>query len=219
MTPEHSSAPETLGILGAGKSGLAIARLALAAGYRVLVAGSGDPERITLTIEVLAPGALAVTAEQAVRESSLVVLALPLAKYRTIPAAALAGRIVIDVMNYWPPIDGVISEFEQATRTSSEIIQSFLPASHLVKTFNHIGYHEMEADARASGAPDRAALALAGNDPDAVAAVAAFIDAVGYDAVGVGQLDQGARFQPGTPLFGIRLTEDQLASALDGALA
>jgi predicted dinucleotide-binding enzyme len=219
MTREQSSELETVGILGAGKSGMAIARLALSAGYRVLVAGSGDPGNIALTIEVLARGATAVTAERVARESELVVLAMPLAKYRSAPVVALAGRIVIDVMNYWPPTDGVIAEFEDAARTSSEIVQSFLPASHVVKAFNHIGYHEMEIDARPSGAADRAALALAGDDPGALATVAAFIDAVGFDPVSVGQLDQGVRFQPGTPPFGIRLTEERLISALAGVPA
>jgi predicted dinucleotide-binding enzyme len=53
----------------------------------------------------------------------------------------------------------------------------------------------------------------------ALATVAAFIDAVGFDPVSVGQLDQGVRFQPGTPPFGIRLTEERLISALAGVPA
>ena len=212
------SDPKVIGILGAGRVGTAIARRALAAGYEVRIASSRAPAEIALVLQFVAPGAIAATTAELVAASDIIVLALPLSKYRSLDPAALAGKIVVDAMNYWAPTDGTLPEFEGAP-SSAEVIADFLPDARLLRSFNHMGYHEIDGEARPAGDPDRRAMALAGDDAGARAVLAGVIDRLGFDPVDAGPLRAARGFAIGTPIFGAPLGERELQAALIAPLA
>ena len=208
------AAPAVIGILGAGKVGTVLARLALAAGHRVLISSSGSAERIALIVEVLAPGAEPRTTAEVIDEAEVVILALPLGKVRSLPAAALAGKLVVDAANHWEPVDGPLPEFTQDPRGTSEVVADLLPGARIVKAFSHLGYHDLDERGLPAGSPDRVALAIAGDDPADVATVAALVDSFGFDPLPTGDLITGAGFQAHTRAFGYPLTSAELRAAI-----
>nr|WP_062338051.1 NAD(P)-binding domain-containing protein [Herbidospora sakaeratensis] len=191
----------TVAFIGSGHIGGTVARLAVAAGYDVVLSNSRGPETLQELVDELGPKARAATAAEAAAAGDFVIVSVPLGAYRKVPVEPLAGKVVLDTNNYYPDRDGVFPELEAGSTTSSELLQEHLPSSRVVKVFNNIFYVHLRALPRPAGAADRSALAIAG-DADAKAQVAAFLDAIGYDAVDAGTLADGWRYQPGTPAYG-----------------
>jgi 8-hydroxy-5-deazaflavin:NADPH oxidoreductase len=204
----------TIGIYGAGKAGTALARLTMAAGYRTLVAGSPRGSGLELLLELVVPGAEAADARTLARDADVVVLLAPFSRRAELPLEELDDKIVVDAMNYWPPVDGTDPAVDADGRGTTEIVAQRNPRARWVKSFSHLGYHDLEDDARPEGAPDRRAIAVVSDDPEAAAAVADLVDRLGFDPVTAAPLTRGRLLQPGGDLFGVRLTAEQMRHAL-----
>jgi predicted dinucleotide-binding enzyme len=206
---------KTLAILGAGKLGIVLTQLALRAGYEVYIAGSGDPAKIALSIKVLTPGAIAAWSADAIDHADIIILALPLGKYQTIPADKLQDKLVVDAMNYWWEVDGKDSEFNNPTTSSSEIIQEFLSGARVVKALSHMGYHHLLDESKPKGAAGRKAIAIAGNDDIDNKITATLVNDLGFDPVIIGPLSRGKILEPGHDLFGANVDAQTLIQKVD----
>ncbi|MFC8516833.1 NADPH-dependent F420 reductase [Streptomyces sp. NPDC057257] len=193
-----------IGILGSGEIGSTLARLLTAAGHEVALANRRGPESLAGLVGELGGRARAASVEEAIAFGDpLVFVAIPFGAYETLPAGALAGKVVVDTTNYTPGRDGIFPELEEDRTTSSELIAAHLPDSRLVKAVNTLNYKYL-LDLARPGAPreERIALFVAGDDTEADGTVAALLEELGFAVVRTGPLGTGGRRQqPGTPVF------------------
>ena len=192
----------TIGFIGSGNIGSTVARLAVAAGHDVVLSNSRGPETLQDLVGELGPKARAATPAEAAAAGDVVVVTVPLKAYADIPAAPLAGKVIVDTTNYYPARDGVIEELENGSTTSSELLQKHFAGATVVKGFNNIWFGHLGALGRPAGSPDRSALPIAGDDAAAKQAVTELFDSLGYDTVDAGPLAESWRTHPETPVYG-----------------
>jgi len=207
----------TIGIIGAGKIGSQVARLAVGSGYDVVISNSRGPETLADLIAELGPRASAATSRDAGGAGDIIVVTVPLKAYRDIPVEPLAGKVVIATNNYYPDRDGRIAELDDESTTTAEMLQAHLPDSTVVKAFNHIAANDLTGHALPPGSSGRRALAIAGDDADAKAVVVELLDTFGFDAVDAGPLAEGWRFQRDTAAYGPRQDVAEVTAALADA--
>ncbi|MCI1678310.1 MAG: NAD(P)-binding domain-containing protein [Ewingella americana] len=206
-----------IGIIGAGFVGRAISKLALKAGHQVMLSNSRDPKTLfTLTRTTQCQAG---TPQQAAEFGDIVVIAIPLEAYRSVPAAPLVGKVVIDANNYYPDRDGRIPELDQHQTTTSEMLAKHLPESRIIKAFNAIRMDDLLNDGLPASAAERRALPIAGDDAQGKALVTALLDEFGFDVVDAGGLAEGWRFEAGTPVYCVPLNQEQLKAGLQATAA
>ena len=204
-----------IGIIGAGNIGSTLTRRLTALGHQVSVANSRHPE--TLADLVAETGASAVSAGEASVGADVVVVTIPLKAVPELPSDVLDGAaddvVVVDTCNYYPQRDGRIDAIEDGMPESRWVEQQL--GVSVVKAFNGIQAAHLLTMGLPEGTAGRIALPVAGDDADAKRVVSGLVDALGFDPVDGGGLDDSWRQQPGTPVYG----SDRDAAGVREALA
>ena len=191
-----------IGVIGAGQIGATLTRRFTALGHEVFVANSRGPE--TLAQLVQETGAHAVTAREAARRGTIVVVTIPEAQVPHLPDDLFQGVpddvVIVDTGNYYPrQRDGRIAAIEAGLPESRWVEQQL--GRPVGKAVNNIRAQHLLELGKPAGTPERIALPVAGDDLAAKEVVLDLIDQLGFDGVDAGGLDESWRQQPGTPVY------------------
>jgi len=179
----------TIGILGAGSLGSAVARSLAQAGIRANIANSRAPSSLSALVTDIGGTISAVSREHAA-SCDLVVVAINWSKL----PGALANlppwnnRIVVDANN---SIEAPL--FQPADlqgRSSSEVFAEWVPGARVVKAFNHLSPELLASDPQAEGG--RRVLFYSGDDIEARATVGGLISRMRFFGIDLGSLAVGA---------------------------
>ncbi|MGN8026746.1 NADPH-dependent F420 reductase [Microbacterium sp. 22242] len=207
----------TIGIIGAGHIGSAVAEALAGLGYDVVIANSRGPETLDALVGRLGPRVTASTATGAAEAADVAVVTVPLKAVTDVPVAPLAGKIVLDTNNYYFERDGHIEALDRGETTTSQLLQEHLPTSKVVKAFNHIRADEILTTGSPAGTPDRRALGTASDAEDAVAFVTDLYDRLGFDTVSAGPLSESWRLERDRPAYVTRQNAEELRANLAAA--
>ena len=204
----------TIGLIGAGHIGSQLARVAIAQGYDVVISNSRGPETLADLVAELGDKARAATAVEAAAAADIAVVTVPLKNYTQVPVDELAGKIVIDTNNYYFERDGHIAALDEGTATVSGMLQEHLPTSKVVKGFNNIMAKDITTDGTPVGTPNRRALPVASDFPEAAEFLIGFLDEAGFDAVDASPLSESWRFERDRPAYVARQNAAELEANL-----
>ncbi|HEX5857253.1 MAG TPA: NAD(P)-binding domain-containing protein [Microbacterium sp.] len=204
----------TVGIIGAGHIGTAVAKGLVEQGFDVVISNSRGPESLADLVAELGPKAKAATAADAAAAGEWAVVTVPLKALEDVPVDELADKIVLDTNNYYWERDGRIAELEEKKTTTSGMLQRHLPTSKVVKAFNHILAADILTTGTPAGSEGRRALAIASDDAEAAGLATAVYDGFGFDAVNVGGLDESWRVERDQPAYVVRQDAVELEANL-----
>lgn len=202
-----------VGIIGAGKVGSAIGRLAADSGWQVLFYDVAPIENVNAAVLATDSNTRFAELPELIDTADIVVLAIPFGIASGADLSALSGKVVLDPTNHWPGVDGPMPELDAWPGSTSGLLASHSPQVRLVKSLNHLSYHDFTSDARSAGASPRRAIAVASDDAAAREVACQFVNDIGFDPVPV-PFDRAKLLEPEGPVFGHWLNASEMRAAL-----
>ncbi|MEX0957057.1 MAG: NAD(P)-binding domain-containing protein [Rhizobiaceae bacterium] len=202
----------TVGVIGTGRLGSAIAALLARAGIATVIGGRKNSAQIGASARSRG-SALGAGAKQAA-DAEIVVLAVPWSAAASVlgEVADWEGRILIDATNVMA--NGV--SLDEDAGSSSEVLVTLAVGAHVVKCLNTLPAALLASGPDAAGG--RRVLFMSGDHRRAKKEVARLLRHMGFAPIDLGGLALGARLQsPGGPLFGIELVQPTLSPVDDAS--
>ena len=189
----------TIGIIGSGAIGTALARVLSRAEIAATISNSRGPDSLKDLVRELGPSIKPGTREEAAR-ADIVFVAVNWTKLPTAMAGLpnWKGRIVVDANN---PIEApLFKPADLGGRVSSQVFAGLVPGARVVKAFNHLRAELLATDPRSDGG--QRVLFYSGDDTAAKAEIAALIERLGFAGLDLGSLEVGGKLAqfPGGPL-------------------
>lgn len=217
LNPTTTNRP-SVGIIGAGRAGTAIARTLLQAGIDTQLCSTRPPRALRHHLKIYAPGSTAVDCEEIAEQTILngpgvVVLAVPQEELDEVDPDWAGACVLIDATNSWHDelLPGWLQAATDELVSTSVAIASRFPHAKVVKALNTISHHEL-VDAAAPDSPmsGRRAMPLVADDDHARAVVMGLLVRMGFDPVSLGRLPVGKLMQPEGILFHRAMQRDEM---------
>jgi 8-hydroxy-5-deazaflavin:NADPH oxidoreductase len=189
---------KTVGIIGAGRIGQTMARIARRAGRQVVISNSHGPESLTSLVQELGAGVSAGTVQDAAGADIVVIAVMWPDVPQAVDGLAWEGRIVLDPTNDFDASDLRDGE------TSSEVVAKLVAPARVVKAANTLGADVLGSDPQQAGG--QRVLFMSGDDADAKTAVGELLQDAGFSVIDLGELHAGGLMhQVHAPLAGNNL--------------
>jgi predicted dinucleotide-binding enzyme len=197
----------TLGIIGSGNIGHALAAHLSRTPYQVMITNSRGPASLTEMVNAIGGSLTAAGLTETIRQADVLFLAMPWSGLQVVAGevSAYSGKILVDATNNIISV----SPFQLADtggKTTGEYTAGLFPGQHVVKAFNTLGAATLASPPQsASGSR---VIFMSGDESDPKKVVAEIIKAIGFEPIDLGTLKEGGKLQDvGGALSGVELVK------------